>query len=140
MVSLKVRKGPLTLRDSTVDEGLKKKPVVRKYFDALKAGDVKATLDCYESDGYFREPANNHECGLDLLEHHYKMILGRGGIDIEFLSGTATHDTLGLEIQTVGWFDKRYDVPQAGFAVYEIGRNGLIQAARVYDSVVPPQF
>ena len=71
-------------------------------------------IDLFKPDGYFREPANNFACGRDQLLGHFKHILELGGVGMP--------------------------EPQAGFAAYELGPNGLLQGSRAYDSVVPPSF
>jgi len=111
-------------------------PIVRKYFDGLAAGDP-SIVNLFEPDGYFREPANNFRCGRDQLWPHFQGILKIGGVGIEFLTAIQEGRRIGLELQTVEWGKKNME-PQAGFAVYELGPRGLLQASRVYDSVVPP--
>ena len=134
----RVRVGPIS-PDETAATGdaMDAVPAVRRYFDALATGDPSA-IDLFEPDGYFREPASNFACGRDQLREHFEHILQLGGVGIEFRTATREADRLGLEIQTVVWGPKKMDRPQAGFAIYELGPHGLLQAARVYDSVVPP--
>jgi len=112
-------------------------PIVRKYFDALAAGDA-GMVKLFEPDGYFREPANDFVCGHHALAGHFDHILELGGVGIEFLTATREGDRMGLELQTVQWGKKKMDGPQAGFAIYELGEHGLLRGSRVYDSVVPP--
>ena len=114
-------------------------PVIRQYFDGLAAGDP-GMIELFEPDGYFREPANNFACGRDQLTEHFQHILELGGVGIEFLTATRQDQRLGLELQTVVWGTKKMPAPQAGFACYELGPHGKLQGARVYDSVVPPEF
>ncbi|KAJ3156305.1 hypothetical protein HK101_001487 [Irineochytrium annulatum] len=113
-------------------------PVVDEYFRALAAGDLSATLACYEHDGYFREPSDHHVCGQDALRPHYAYFYKDGGIDVRRRSSTVEGPTVAYEIQTHSWGKKAYEKTQAGLAVYDLGRNGRIVAARVYDSAVPP--
>ncbi len=134
----RVRVGPIS-PDETAETrvAMDAVPTVRRYFDALATGDP-AAIDLFEPDGYFREPANNFACGRDQLREHFEHILQLGGVGIEFRTATRQADRLGIEIQTIVWGTKQMDRPQAGFAIYELGPHGLLQGARVYDSVVPP--
>lgn len=134
----RVRVGPVAPeeRDAT-RQAMDSVPTVRTYFDRLTTGDP-AIIDMFEPDGYFREPASNYACGRDQLAAHFQHILELGGVGIDFLTATRQDERIGLEIQTVQWGTRRMDQPQAGFASYELGPHGLLQGARVYDSVVPP--
>ena len=134
------RVGPIA-PDETADtaRAMDAMPVVRRYFDALGAGDPSG-VELFEPDGYFREPANNYACGRTQLEAHFGHILSLGGVGIEFRTATRQGDRIGLELQTVVWGPKRMDCPQVGFACYELGAHGRLRAARVYDSVVPPEL
>ncbi|HKE19898.1 MAG TPA: hypothetical protein VKB80_33725 [Kofleriaceae bacterium] len=114
-------------------------PTVRRYFDLLARG-APEIIDTFEPDGYFREPASNFACGRDQLARHFEHILELGGVGIEFLTATRQGERIGLELQTIVWGTKRMERPQAGFAAYELGPHGLLQAGRVYDSVVPPEI
>jgi hypothetical protein len=134
----RVRRGPIAPDERAATRAaMDATPTVRAYFDLLAKGDP-TMADLFEPDGYFREPANNFACGRDQLAAHFEHILGIGGVGIEFLTATRQDDRLGLELQTVQWGPKKMDVPQAGFAIYELGPHGKMQGARVYDSVVPP--
>ena len=114
-------------------------PIVPHYFELLARGDA-GMIQLFEPDGYFREPANNYACGRDQLLAHFEHILALGGVGVEHRTATREAERIGLELQTVLWGPKRMPQPQAGFAIYELGTHGLLRAARVYDSVVPPTF
>lgn len=114
-------------------------PIVDRYLDCLARGDA-AIADCFEPDGYFREPAGNYACGGAQLADHFQHILQLGGVGVEFLTAIREKDTVGFELQTVKWGKKEMPVPQAGFASYDLGENGLLRGGRVYDSVVPPEM
>jgi hypothetical protein len=136
----RVRKGPICPDErAKTKEAIDGVPLVRAYFDALATGDPKI-CDMFEPDGYFREPANNFACGREQLAQHFEHILKLGGVGVEFLTATREEARLGVELQTVVWGTKKMPVPQAGFAIYELGPNGKLSGARVYDSVVPPEL
>src|SRR5262249_22983486 len=135
----RVRKGPICPDERAATKAaMDAMPTVRNYFDGLAKGD-RDIIALSEPDGYFREPANNFACGRDQLVPHFRQVLEMGGVGIEFLTATRQDNRLGLELQTIVWGPKQMEVPQAGFAIYEIGPNGKLAGARVYDSVVPPQ-
>ncbi|HEY8077794.1 MAG TPA: hypothetical protein VIF62_26895, partial [Labilithrix sp.] len=113
--------------------------LIGTYFERLARGDA-AIVDCFEPDGYFREPANNYACGRDQLEAHFSNILKLGGVGVELLTATCDKETFAFEVQTITWGTKRMPAPQAGFASYDLGRHGKVAGARVYDSVVPPEL
>ena len=136
----RVRKGPICPDErAATKEAIDTLPIVRAYFDALRTGDPKI-VDMFEPDGYFREPANNFACGRDQLAEHFEHILKLGGVGVEFLTATRQGTRIGCELQTVVWGTKTMPCPQAGFAIYELGPNGKLSGARVYDSVVPPEL
>ncbi len=136
----RLRVGPICPDErAETSEAMDALPAVRRYFDLLATGSPEIA-ELFEPDGYFREPANNYACGRDQLARHFVHILELGGVGIDFLTATRQHQRIGIELQTVVWGPKRMDRPQAGFASYELGPHGLLQGARVYDSVVPPDF
>jgi hypothetical protein len=136
----RLRVGPICPDERpAAKEAIDALPTVRKYFDRLATGDA-SIIELFEPDGYFREPANNFACGRDQLALHFRQILELGGVGIDFLTATREGERIGIELQTVLWGTKKMPEPQAGFACYELGPNGLVQGSRVYDSVVPPAF
>jgi hypothetical protein len=136
----KVRVGPIAPDEpDEVRAALEGMPIIRRYFECLAAGREEIS-DLFEPDGHFREPANNYACGTEQLRGHFSHILKLGGVGIEFRTATREGDRLALELQTVKWGSKKMAQPQAGFASYELGAHGKLSGARVYDSVVPPEF
>ncbi|KAJ3110359.1 hypothetical protein HDU96_006672 [Phlyctochytrium bullatum] len=126
----KERIGPIVPRDTpSVNAGFAQFPVVDAYFQGLRSANVEAVLDTYEPDAYFREPANNYECGMNALRVAKGKELSLGGIDIEFQTATFDERTIGVEIQTVKWGPKVFRGPQAGFAAYELGESGRLGTA-----------
>jgi len=125
-------RGPLLPRDPS----LSVTDVVAEYQHALGAGDVKAIVETFEPDGYFREPAGGEYVfqGREKLQEFMAHILGAGGIGLEHCTATDDGVACAIEFNAVQFGPRRLE-PQAGVAVYERGRSGRLQAARVYDDV-----
>jgi hypothetical protein len=110
--------------------------VVESYQHALAVGDLDEIMSVFEPDGYFREPAGGEHIyqGTEKLRAFMSSILGLGGITIEHCTVTDDGVACAIEFSAVK-FGPHPLVPQAGVAVYERGRSGLLHAARVYDDV-----
>ena len=127
---------PLLVRDPSVRES----DVVGEYQRALAAGDAKVIVATFEPDGCFREPAGAayRVCGThDLTAFYTRFFSAGGGILLEHCTVTEDGVRTALEFNAVRWGGVELP-PQAGVAVYERGRNGLIAEARVYDDVEGP--
>jgi hypothetical protein len=118
------------------DKTLNVSDVVETYQHALAVGDVDEIMSVFEPDGYFREPAGGEHIyqGTEKLREFMSSILGLGGITIEHCTVTDDGVACAIEFSAVK-FGPHPLVPQAGVAVYERGRSGLLHAARVYDDV-----
>jgi hypothetical protein len=93
----------------------------------------------FEPDGYAREPngaAYLHRGAEALWELYTHMFANTGGIPLEHCTLTDDGVRCAIEYNCVRWGDT--EIPaQAGVAVYERARSGLL-AARIYDDVEPP--
>ena len=133
-----------------------------EYQRALAEGALAGIVATFEPDGYVREPSGSqyiHQ-GADELRAFYAALLGHGGGILQrgpkplrslyetlFSNGggiplehcTLTDDGMrcAVEYNCVRWGATDLP-PQAGVAVYERGRSGLLAAARIYDDVEPP--
>jgi hypothetical protein len=118
------------------DKSLKVTDVVETYQHALAVGDVDEIMSVFEPDGYFREPAGGEHIyqGTEKLRDFMSSILGLGGITIEHCTVTDDGVACAIEFSAVR-FGSHPLIPQAGVAVYERGRTGLLHAARIYDDV-----
>jgi hypothetical protein len=127
---------PLLDRDPSVRES----DVLGEYQAALAAGDANRIVATFEPDGCFREPAGGEfrVCGTaDLHEFFTRFFSAGGGIVLEHCTVTEDGVRTALEFNAVRWGS--VDMPhQAGIAVYERGRSGLIVEARIYDDVQGP--
>jgi hypothetical protein len=127
---------PLLARDPSVRES----DVVGEYQQALAAGDAERIVATFEPDGCFREPAGDayRVCGTqDLGPFFARFFSAGGGIILEHCTVTEDGVRTALEFNAVRWGG--LEMPhQAGVAVYERGRTGLIHEARVYDDVEGP--
>jgi hypothetical protein len=113
--------------------------VVGEYQRALAEGNVEGILSTFGPDGYAREPSGGpylHR-GTDGIRGFYELILGKGGIPLEHCTLTDDGRACAIEYNAVRWGEGEVP-PQAGVAVYERGRGGLLAAARIYDDVEPP--
>jgi len=114
--------------------------VVGRYQEALARGDADAVVDCFEEDGYFREPSGGDFVyrGKDALSDAYAFLFSNdGGIPLEHCTLTDDETRCAVEYNVVQWGKMKLP-PQAGVAVYERGSTGLLAAARVYDDVDAP--
>jgi ketosteroid isomerase-like protein len=114
--------------------------IVGRYQAALAAGDAEAVVSTFAPDGYFREPIgldHTHRGTAELRSYFRECFSAGGGIDIEPCVVTDDGVRCALEYNCVRWGG--HSLPsQAGLAVYERGRDGLLTAVRVYDDVEAP--
>jgi hypothetical protein len=118
------------------DSMLELRDVVATYQQALAAADVANIVSTFEPEGYFREPSGGvyvHR-GWEQLQAFMSTILGGGGIRLEHYTLTDDGVVAAIEFNAVQFGPHRLE-PQAGLAVYERGRSGLLHAARIYDDV-----
>ena len=114
--------------------------VVGDYQRALASGDLEGILKTFEPDGYAREPSGGEYVyqGKEHLRELYRALFSNGGgIPLEHCSVTNDGICCAIEYNVRRW-GRTPLPPQAGIAVYERGRSGLLAAARIYDDVDPP--
>ena len=110
------------------------------YQRALAEGDLAGIVATFEPDGYAREPSGAaflHRGTEALYELYEHMFANSGGITLEHCTITDDGARCAIEYNCVRWGDTEIP-PQAGVAVYERGKGGLLAAARIYDDVEPP--
>jgi ketosteroid isomerase-like protein len=114
--------------------------VVGRYLAALEAGDTETVVRCFAPDGYLREPIGphlRHGGTAELRSFFARWFAGGGGIGLQHCALTDDGVRCALEYNCVRWGG--HDLPpQAGLAVFERGRGGLLAAVRLYDDVEPP--
>jgi hypothetical protein len=114
--------------------------VVGEYQRALAAGDLEAVLATYEEDAYAREPSGGEYIyrGKEKLREVYTaQFANGGGIPLEHCTVTDDGVRCAIEYNCVRWGIT--DIPpQAGVAVYERGKSGLLAGGRIYDDVELP--
>jgi limonene-1,2-epoxide hydrolase len=114
--------------------------VVGRHLSALKKGDVEVVVDTFAATGYVREPVGapyTHRGNDELRSFYARCCSDQGGIALEPCCVTDDGVRCALEYNCLSWAGQ--DVPpQAGVAVYEREREGLLAAVRVYDDVEPP--
>jgi ketosteroid isomerase-like protein len=114
--------------------------VVGRFHAALDAGDTDAIVHTFAPDGYLREPIGPdpfHRGTRELRSFFATCFSAGGGIGLELCSITDDRVRCAVEFNCVRWGS--HDVtPQAGIAVFERGRDGLLAAARIYDDLEPP--
>ena len=122
------------------DPGLHAEDSPGDYQRALAEGDLEGVLRTFEPDGYAREPSGGaylHRGAEGLRELYAHMFANGGGISLEHCALTDDDTRCAIEYNCTRWGVT--DIPaQAGIAVYERGRSGLLAAARIYDDVDPP--
>jgi hypothetical protein len=127
---------PPILEPAVVEPG----DVVGRHLAALEAGDTEAVLDTFTPDGYLREPTGGHAShrGTEALRAFFTRCFGAGGgIGLQRCAVTDDGVSCAVEYNCVRW--GRHDLPpQAGIAVYERSRGGLLAAVRIYDDIEPP--
>ena len=114
--------------------------VVGRYWAALEAGDIEAIVATFASDGYLRESLSTRRThrGPGELRSFFARCFGAGGgIVLQPCAMTDDGVRCAVEYNCVQW--GRHGLqPQAGIAVFERGRDGLLAAVRVYDDVEAP--
>ena len=122
------------------DPNLHVEGIAGDYQRALAEGDLEGILATFEPDGYAREPSGAaylHRGIAALRELYAHMFANGGGIGLDHC--TLTDDGVRCAIEYNGVRLGNTEIPpQAGVAVYERGRSGLLAAARIYDDVEPP--
>lgn len=118
------------------DPALQLPDVVARYQEALAAGDMEAMLATFEEDGCAREPSGGPYlfCGKEGLRQFYGGLFAVGGIPLEHCAATDDGIACAIEYNVVRWGSNAL-TPQAGVAVYERGKSGLLASARIYDDV-----
>ncbi len=114
--------------------------VVGRYQAALDDGDTDAIVSVFATDGYFREPIGPDAMhrGRPALHSFFSSYFSAGGgVGLEDCVVTDDGSQCALEYNCVRWGS--HDLPpQAGIAVFERDRDGLLAAVRVYDDVEAP--
>ncbi|AKB36720.1 hypothetical protein MSSAC_2130 [Methanosarcina siciliae C2J] len=120
-------------------KGLEEPDFVKQYMQALDSGDAATIVNLFEDDGYAREPSSSEytHSGRSGLNNFYSTILKDGGISLKHCTATFDGKRAVIEYIAAGW-GKTELPPQAGVAVYELGKNWKMHAARIYDDVTPP--
>ncbi len=133
--------GQRHLRTPILEPGLAEPgDVVGRYEAALDAGDADAIVSTFATDGYFREPIGLHRLHrgpAELRELFSRWFSEGGGIRLQNCAVTDDGVRCALEYNCIRWGS--HDLPaQAGIAVFERDRDGLLAAARAYDDVEAP--
>ena len=115
--------------------------VIQRYEEGLTRGDVARLLQQFETNGVVREPTGEQHVyrGMAELRHFFGKLLATGGIFRERCSLTDDGRCCALEYNVTAW-DGLLLPHQAGIAVYERARTGLLAATRIYDDVELPSL
>jgi hypothetical protein len=112
--------------------------VIARHHAALAAGDPDAVVATFAADGYYREPIGPHRVhrGTAELRAYFTACLQGGGVDREPCTVTDDGTRCAVEYNCRRWHGR--PVPtQAGIAVYDRTKDGVLAAARIYDDVDP---
>jgi hypothetical protein len=113
--------------------------VIERYHEMLAAADVPGMLKQFDADGLVREPIGEREVhrGRNELLRFFDRLLASGGMSLERCSLTDDGRACALEYNVTAWGSVLLP-HQAGIAVYERTRAGLLAAVRLYDDVERP--
>ena len=121
--------------------GLVLPDVVGRYEDGLTRGDVSSLVEQFDTDGTLRDPDGEDHVhrGMTELRRFFGKLLASGGIFRERCSLTDDGSRCAFEYNVTAW-DGVLLPHQAGIAVYERARTGLLASTRIYDDVEPPSL
>jgi hypothetical protein len=110
--------------------------VIERYHEMLEAGDAAGILEEFDVDGVLREPADEGEShrGKAELLRFFDRVFERGGMSVERCSLTDDGTSCALEYNMTAWGSALLP-HQAGIAVYQRSRAGLLAAVRLYDDI-----
>ena len=113
--------------------------IIEKYMDELAKPDKAAILELFEEDGYVREPSGSSykHSGPAGRKEFYDAALAEGGISLKHCTATFDGTRFIVEFICDEWGKTKLP-PQAGMAVYEMGKTGKLFAVRIYDDLSPP--
>ena len=120
-------------------EKLEEPAVVKAYMAGIQKPDKELVLSLFVEDGYVREPSGarfRHQ-GPEGLRQFYDPALDAGGVVLHHCTATFDGHTFAVEYICDEWANVKLP-PQAGLAVYELAGPYKLQAARIYDDVLPP--
>lgn len=116
------------------DNNLVEPDIITEYSKGIKKADKDLVLSLFEDGAYVQEPSGSkykHK-GREALNEFYSYILSKGGVSFNHCTATFDGKHFVVEYIIDEWGDKKFE-PQAGIAVYEIGKTGKIAAVRIYD-------
>ena len=120
------------------DNNLVEPDIITEYVRGIKKADKDLVLSLFEDDAYVQEPSGSkykHQ-GIEALNEFYSFMLSKGGVSINHCTATFDGKHFAVEYIIDEWGNKKFE-PQAGIAVYEIGKTGKIAAVRIYDDASP---
>jgi hypothetical protein len=120
--------------------GLKLPDVIERYHERLAVGDAPGVLEQFDARGLLREPTGERDLhqGKEALLRFFGGLFESGAISVERCSVTDDGTSCALEYNLTGWGGVLLP-HQAGIAVYERTRTGLLGAVRLYDDVKRPR-
>jgi hypothetical protein len=120
-------------------EHLEEPEIIQKYMNGIKKPDKELVLSLFEEDAYVREPSGFHykHEGYAGRNEFYSFALEKGGIPLKHCTATYNGRSFAVEYVFDEWGDVKFE-PEAGIAVYDIGKSGKISAVRIYDDASPP--
>jgi len=112
--------------------------IIEKYMAGLAKPDTTAILELFEEDGYVREPSGSsykHNGPVGRKEF-YDAALAEGGISLKHCTATFDGTRFIVEFICDEWGKTKLP-PQAGMAVYELGKTGKLFAVDIRRPFAP---
>ena len=119
--------------------GLRLPEVVARYQELLEAADLEGMLEQFDPGGALHEPTGGRDVhrGRNSLAHFFESLFAAGGMSVERCSLTDDGISCALEYNVTAWGALPFP-HQAGIAVYNRTRAGLLAAVRLYDDFARP--
>jgi hypothetical protein len=112
---------------------------ILNYVQSLLSGDLEKIRQSFEADVYFREASGPpyFHWGRNAVVNYFKGLFANGAPMLRDDTVSDDGRTVFMEFSVIGWNgearpEERWE---AGFAVYERSRDGLIAGIRIYDDV-----
>jgi hypothetical protein len=120
-------------------EKLEEPAVVKAYMAAIQKPDRELVLSLFVKDCYVRKPSGSRykHARAEGLRNFYGAALNAGGVVLHHCTAAFDGHAFAVEYICDEWANVELP-PHAGLAVYELAGPDKLQAARIYNDVLPP--